>query len=160
SSGPRTAPPAPPPPAPPARSAAPPPPAATPPAPAPIGRPTPPPLSAVEVEDDALLEEAHYENEGGDFAMSFRPESEVDEAAPTGSASSLGKHVLVPPRDPCGQCDVCRRGGAAVCAHARAREPGRRVRASSRWLIALADGLELPLPHAAAVAGDVATAYT
>jgi threonine dehydrogenase-like Zn-dependent dehydrogenase len=83
----------------------------------------------------------------------------VDDA-PVGSAVLLGKRVLVPARDPCGQCDVCRRGGAAVCTHARARPPGHRIRASSRWIVALAGGLELPLPQAAAIPGDVATAYT
>ena len=42
----------------------------------------------------------------------------------------------------------------------RATPIGARLRVASRWVVALADGLELPLPHAAAVAGDVATAYT
>jgi len=40
------------------------------------------------------------------------------------------------------------------------REPGKRIRANARWVVALGDGLELPVPAAAAVAGDVATAYT
>lgn len=77
------------------------------------------------------------------------------------SAILLGKRVLVGAADPCGQCDVCRRGGAAVCPQLRRRTGAeRRVRASTRWLVALDDGLELPLPAAAAVAGDVAIAYT
>jgi D-arabinose 1-dehydrogenase-like Zn-dependent alcohol dehydrogenase len=37
---------------------------------------------------------------------------------------------------------------------------GKRIRASTRWLVALAEGLDLPVPAAAAVAGDVTTAYT
>ena len=84
----------------------------------------------------------------------------VVDDAPEGSAVLLGKHVLVPAFDACGQCDVCRRGGAAVCPLGKRRTPGARVRASSRWVVALGDGLELPVPAAAAVAGDVATAYT
>ena len=77
------------------------------------------------------------------------------------SAILLGKRVLVGPFDPCGQCDVCRRGGTAVCPARKPRgEIGARLRAASRWLVALDDGLELPLPAAAAVAGEVALAYT
>jgi D-arabinose 1-dehydrogenase-like Zn-dependent alcohol dehydrogenase len=84
----------------------------------------------------------------------------VDDATEK-SAVLLGKRVLIGPLDPCGQCDVCRRGGVAACAHATRRTGGeRRARAQGRWLVALDDGLELPLPGAAAVGGDVATAYT
>lgn len=85
----------------------------------------------------------------------------VDDAS-EGAAVLLGKRVLVGPVDPCGQCDVCRRGGAAVCPLAKRREqiPASRLRVASRWVVALGDGLELPTPAAAAVAGDVATAYT
>ena len=84
----------------------------------------------------------------------------VDDAS-EGSAVLLGKRVLVGPIDPCGQCDVCRRGGAAVCPLAKRRDGvTARVRVASRWVVALGDGLELPVPAAAAVAGDVTTAYT
>ena len=84
----------------------------------------------------------------------------VDDA-PEKSAVLLGKRVLIGPFDPCGQCELCRRGGASVCASAKHRDTiGKRVRASTRWLVALDDGLELPLPAAAAVAGDLALAYT
>jgi 6-hydroxycyclohex-1-ene-1-carbonyl-CoA dehydrogenase len=84
----------------------------------------------------------------------------VDDAGER-SAALLGRRVLVPALDPCGQCDVCRRGGTAVCPLARRREVTRgRMRASGRWVVALGDGLELPVPAAAAVAGDVAIAYT
>ncbi len=84
----------------------------------------------------------------------------VDDAS-EGSAVLLGKRVLVGPLDPCGQCEVCRRGGAAVCPAAKRRDrTGARMRVASRWVVALGDGLELPVPAAAAVAGDVATAYT
>jgi D-arabinose 1-dehydrogenase-like Zn-dependent alcohol dehydrogenase len=85
----------------------------------------------------------------------------VDDAT-EGSAVLLGKRVLVGPFDPCGQCEVCRRGGAAVCASAvrRTGQHGARLRVSSRWVVALADGLDLPSPAAAAIGGDVAIAYT
>lgn len=71
-----------------------------------------------------------------------------------------GGRVLAGPCDPCGQCEVCRRGGAAVCPSARPREHAARVHAFSRWLVPLGDGLDLPSPAAAAVAGDVTCAYT
>jgi 6-hydroxycyclohex-1-ene-1-carbonyl-CoA dehydrogenase len=74
----------------------------------------------------------------------------------------LGHTVLVGPIDPCGECEICRRGGAPVCPLARRRgeDLPRRVIAAARWVVAFGDGLELPVPAAAAVAGDVAIAYT
>ena len=73
----------------------------------------------------------------------------------------LDRRVLVGPIDPCGECDVCRRGGAAVCPLARRRtELGTSAVVAGRWLVPLGDGLELPTPAAAAVAGDVVLAYT
>jgi D-arabinose 1-dehydrogenase-like Zn-dependent alcohol dehydrogenase len=62
--------------------------------------------------------------------------------------------------DACGQCEICRRGGPAVCPTPRARDRGARVRVMHRWAVELGDGLELPVLQAAAVAGDVALAYT
>jgi 6-hydroxycyclohex-1-ene-1-carbonyl-CoA dehydrogenase len=94
---------------------------------------------------------------------------QVHGAAGVGRVISAGERggglvdrlVLVGPIDPCGECDVCRRGGAAVCPAARQRnELGARVTAAARWLVPLDGGLDLPVPAAAAVAGDVATAYT
>ena len=97
---------------------------------------------------------------------------QVSMAAGVGRVVSAGEHargltgrrVLVGPLDPCGECDVCRRGGAAVCPLAVRREPlapsDTRVTAAGRWLVPLGDGLELASPAAAAVAGDVALAYT
>jgi D-arabinose 1-dehydrogenase-like Zn-dependent alcohol dehydrogenase len=82
------------------------------------------------------------------------------------AAALLARRVLAGPIDPCGECDVCRRGGASVCARARPRRLARamnrdaRVVAAGRWVVALGDGLELPMPGAAAIAGDVALAYT
>jgi len=75
----------------------------------------------------------------------------------------LGKRVLVGPLDPCGECEVCRRGGAPVCPTARRRAfdaDTRRITAGARWVVALDDGLALPSPAGAAVAGPVALAYT
>ena len=73
----------------------------------------------------------------------------------------VGKDVLVGPIDPCGECEVCRRGGAPVCPSARRRNGvGAQVVAASRWVVPLEAGLDLPRPAAAAVAGDVALAYT
>jgi D-arabinose 1-dehydrogenase-like Zn-dependent alcohol dehydrogenase len=73
----------------------------------------------------------------------------------------MGKRVLVGPIDPCGECEVCRRGGGAVCPLARRRsastEP--RIIAAGRWVVALDDGLTLT-SVGAAVPGVVALAYT
>lgn len=78
------------------------------------------------------------------------------------AATLAGKRVLVGPIDPCGECEVCRRGGAAVCPTARRRDAwsDARVIAAARWVIALEDGLDASTPAGAAIAGDVARAYT
>lgn len=83
-------------------------------------------------------------------------------AAGERSAVLVGRRVLVGPIDPCGECEVCRRGGAPVCplARHRGRDLGAELTAMSRWVVALGDGIELPLPAAAAVPGDIAIAYT
>jgi 6-hydroxycyclohex-1-ene-1-carbonyl-CoA dehydrogenase len=82
-------------------------------------------------------------------------------AAGARAGELLDRRVLIGPIDPCGECDVCRRGGAAVCPRARRRDHvAARAIAAGRWLVALGDGLDLPVPAAAAVAGDVALAYT
>jgi len=86
----------------------------------------------------------------------------VDDGSPRG-AKWHGLRVLVGMFDACGECDVCRRGGAPVCPRGRVREvPGgaRRMRAATRWLVALDDGLVVAGAAAAAVPGDVALAYT
>ncbi|MGE3547256.1 MAG: alcohol dehydrogenase catalytic domain-containing protein [Kofleriaceae bacterium] len=73
----------------------------------------------------------------------------------------VGRRVLVGGIDPCGECEICRRGGGPVCPHARRRDPWvDRVIAAARWLLALDGSLDLPSPAAAAIAGDVALAYT
>jgi D-arabinose 1-dehydrogenase-like Zn-dependent alcohol dehydrogenase len=85
----------------------------------------------------------------------------------TGDEAShvLGRRVLVGPRAPCGECDRCRRGAAAVCA--RGAMLGRdtdgtlatHVVASARWLCPLEEGLALPGPAAAAAARELVDAY-
>ncbi len=88
-------------------------------------------------------------------------------------AALAGRRVLLGMRDACGECDVCRRGGAPVCPHGQERRlPAgvTHVRAAARWLVALDgdagqaasgdDGLELPGPAAAAIPHEVALAYT
>lgn len=82
-------------------------------------------------------------------------------AAGARAAGLVDRRVLIGPIDPCGECEVCRRGGAAVCPFARRRDAlGATTTAAARWLVPLDDGLALPMPAAAAVAGDVAIAYT
>lgn len=72
----------------------------------------------------------------------------------------VGLRVLAGPADACGECEVCRAGGATVCPIAKPRQRGKRTVAMGRWIVALQDGIELPVPAAAAVAGDVGLAYT
>ena len=84
--------------------------------------------------------------------------------AGTRAKNLVGKRVLVGPIDPCGECDVCRRGGAAVCPTARKRTAplASPVIAAARWLVTLGepDGVDVPSPAGAVVAGDLAIAYT
>lgn len=87
----------------------------------------------------------------------------------------LDRHVLVGAIDPCGQCEVCRRGGGTVCPHAAQRGVATRgtlaarITVAARWVIPL-DELGLapstedsggePYARLAALAGDAALAYT
>jgi D-arabinose 1-dehydrogenase-like Zn-dependent alcohol dehydrogenase len=90
-------------------------------------------------------------------------ELEVLATQPSGALvgrASSGALFVACAFDACGQCEICRRGGAAVCPTPRARERGARVRVMHRWAVELTAGLELPVPQAAAVGGDVALAYT
>lgn len=85
-------------------------------------------------------------------------------AAGARATALLGHRVLVGPIDPCGECEICRRGGAAVCPRARRRDAAGaaagRIVAAARWVVPLGDELALASPAGAAVAGDVAVAYT
>ena len=77
-------------------------------------------------------------------------------AAPDGALIAVGTHVLIGPADPCGECEVCRRGGPAVCVNAVVRDPqGSTARVSSRWVVALGDGFE-PLAQLGAAAAKIA----
>lgn len=79
----------------------------------------------------------------------------------------LDQHVLVGPIDPCGQCELCRRGGGTLCPLAPRRGDqargtlAERITVAARWLTPLAEA-KLEAPHAAqaALAGDAALAYT
>ena len=78
----------------------------------------------------------------------------------------LGLRVLVPTVDACGECDRCRRGGAAVCGHGGrlgTTAPGAlttHLTASARWLVRLDGALALPGAATAAIGGALAHAYT
>lgn len=106
-------------------------------------------------EDDILLE----------LEAVCPPTSAIGTVAAAGERATvlLGKRVLVGPIDPCGECEVCRRGGGPVCPLAQRRTfdaSTRRITAGARWVVALDDGLALPAPGGAAVAGPIALAYT
>jgi L-iditol 2-dehydrogenase len=78
----------------------------------------------------------------------------------------MGQRVLIGPHAPCGECDRCRRGAAAVCAQGSVL--GRdvdgtmasHVVAAARWLCPLGDGLLVPGAAAAAAARELACAYS
>ncbi|MBK9030127.1 MAG: alcohol dehydrogenase catalytic domain-containing protein [Myxococcales bacterium] len=78
----------------------------------------------------------------------------------------LGARVLVPTVVACGECERCRRGGAAVCADGGrlgVTAPGAlatHLTAAARWLVRLDEPLALPGPGVAALGGALAHAYT
>ena len=95
--------------------------------------------------------------------------------------SLLELQVLVGSIDPCGQCEVCRRGGGTVCPHAHHRGGdargtlAERITVAGKWVVPLGGELRLdrngyasdspghrPVDPAtlAALAGDAALAYT
>lgn len=77
------------------------------------------------------------------------------------AVAAIGARVLVGPHLPCGDCEVCRRGGAVVCPHGRtlAADAAAQVVVPSRWVVVLDGELAVPGPEAAAIAGDLAIAY-
>lgn len=91
----------------------------------------------------------------------------VGTVAATGdnAAHLAGKRVLVGPEQPCGECDVCRRGGAAVCPHGQVlgrTVPGtlaETVVARARWVVPIDGALDLPGPTACLAAREAAWAY-
>ena len=83
-----------------------------------------------------------------------------DEASPiVGARAILGPHV------PCGECDVCRRGGAVVCpigvrlGVTTRGALAERVTLPVRWVVAFGGDLDVPGPGAALLGGDAALAY-
>jgi len=62
-------------------------------------RPAPPPLAPAEldVDDAALLDEAHYDNDGDDFAMAFGQLEKQDEATAIGAAPAPRPSELTDP---------------------------------------------------------------
>lgn len=77
----------------------------------------------------------------------------------------IGARVLVPSHAPCGECELCRRGGAVLCPTGSAHGidgPGAlatQMTAAARWLCRLDGRLALPGPSPAALGGELATAY-
>jgi threonine dehydrogenase-like Zn-dependent dehydrogenase len=76
-----------------------------------------------------------------------------------------GARVVVGPVQPCGDCDLCRRGAAAVCPAGRTlgvTVPGtlsERVVARARWVLPLGGDLDVPGPTAALLGHEAALAY-
>jgi D-arabinose 1-dehydrogenase-like Zn-dependent alcohol dehydrogenase len=73
--------------------------------------------------------------------------------------------VLVPTLAPCGECDRCRRGGAALCPDGAAHGidgPGSlatALTAAARWLVRLEAPLDIAGPAVAALGGELSLAY-
>ena len=86
-------------------------------------------------------------------------------AAGTDGEATLGMRAIIGPHVPCGDCDLCRRGGAVVCPNgARLGVTTRGVLAErvilpSRWVVAFGGDLDVPGPAAALLGGDAALAY-
>lgn len=76
-----------------------------------------------------------------------------------------GARVVVGPTQPCGDCDLCRRGAAPVCPAGRTLgidAPGtlaERVVARARWVLPLGAELDVPGPTAALLGHEAALAY-
>jgi len=77
----------------------------------------------------------------------------------------MGRRAVFGPHVPCGECDVCRRGGAVVCpTGARLGVTVRgalaeRVTMPIRWVLGFGGELDVPGSAAAALGGDAALAY-
>jgi D-arabinose 1-dehydrogenase-like Zn-dependent alcohol dehydrogenase len=77
----------------------------------------------------------------------------------------LGARVLVGRHVPCGECDHCLRGGAAICPRGgtlgvdRRGTLAERITIPARLAVDLSGELAIPGPAAAAVGGDLAIAY-
>ena len=86
-------------------------------------------------------------------------------AAGESAAHMLGQKVAIGPEQPCGECDICRRGGAVVCPSAtylgRTADGtlASMVVARARWLCALERDLRVTSPTAALIGREAAWAY-
>ena len=79
-----------------------------------------------------------------------------------GAAHLLGRRVLVPAVDGCGECDRCRRALPFACAEGArpcAAAWGGEATVRARWALPLDGGLDIPGPIAALAAGEAADAY-
>jgi 6-hydroxycyclohex-1-ene-1-carbonyl-CoA dehydrogenase len=86
-------------------------------------------------------------------------------AAGAEAQAMLGMRAIIGPHVPCGDCELCRRGGAVVCpTGARLGVTARgalaeRVTMPSRWVVGFGGELDVPGPCAALLGGDAALAY-
>jgi 6-hydroxycyclohex-1-ene-1-carbonyl-CoA dehydrogenase len=86
-------------------------------------------------------------------------------AAGAEAQAMLGMRAIIGPHVPCGDCELCRRGGAVVCPMgARLGVTARgalaeRVTMPSRWVVGFGGDLDVPGPAAALLGGDAALAY-
>jgi threonine dehydrogenase-like Zn-dependent dehydrogenase len=77
----------------------------------------------------------------------------------------IGARVVIGPHQACGECDVCRRGGAAVCPVGQTLgidAPGTaavHVIGRARWVLPLDADLAVPGPAAAVLGYEAALAY-
>ncbi len=78
---------------------------------------------------------------------------------------ALGARVAIGPEQPCGECDVCRRGGAAACPSGRILGQSAEgtlashVVAQARWLCHLDGDLAVPGPSACLIGREAARGY-
>jgi threonine dehydrogenase-like Zn-dependent dehydrogenase len=85
----------------------------------------------------------------------------------TGDAAAewQGARVVVPSHAACGECELCRRGGVALCPDGEVvgvSGPGAlatAMTAPTRWLVRLEAPLDVAGPEAAALGGEAALAY-
>jgi threonine dehydrogenase-like Zn-dependent dehydrogenase len=100
-------------------------------------------------------------------AASLGPVSLAERAEVPGRAAvgRDGARVVVGPTQPCGDCDLCRRGAAPVCPNGRTLgvdAPGtlaERVVARARWVLPLGAELDVPGPTAALIGHEAGLAY-
>jgi L-iditol 2-dehydrogenase len=103
----------------------------------------------------------------GPGARGVRGLAAVGRVTATGAGAThlAGARVVVGAAQACGECDVCRRGGATVCPVGRTfgvDTPGTvaaTIEARARWVLPLGGGLDVPGPAAALLGHEAALAY-